>query len=66
MVYPGSRKIMYSSGGVDTFICQSRSAGSIGCISDGGRSEGVACSRTIVEKTARKKLSVRIVVDFLL
>jgi hypothetical protein len=37
-----------------------------GCIEDRGRRGFVDCRGMIVEKTARKKLSVCIVVDFLL
>jgi nitrogenase subunit NifH len=54
----------YWSGGVETLRCQLRSAGSMGCISDGGRSACVACSgRTIVDKMARKDKSVFMVAE---
>jgi hypothetical protein len=46
----------YSSGGVKTLRCQFKSAGSIGCMEDGGRSE--AWSGSIAEKRARKNKSV--------
>jgi hypothetical protein len=49
---------MYSSGGVDTFICQLRSGGEIGSIEDGGRSVCTACSWFVMQRMARRNDSV--------